>query len=133
MWKFLSTNIAAIIAINEVRLMLGNDVKRLAVQTHRANTSLLFVPFSISFFAQFYTLFEVTDSPITLYLSSKACRSNVILSSKKCSDWPFISSKKCRPVCDLSSKKCRDRPFLSSKKCEVVFFMPREQQCSGVC
>lgn len=58
--------------------MLGNDVKRLAVQTHRANTSLLFVPFSISFFAQFYKLFEVTNSPITLYLSSKACRSNVI-------------------------------------------------------
>ena len=58
--------------------MLGNDVKRLAVQTHRANTSLLFVPFSISFFAQFYKLFEVTNSPITLNLSSKACRSNVI-------------------------------------------------------
>ena len=78
--------------------MLGNDVKRIAVQTHRANTLLLFVLFSISFFAQFYKLFEVTNSPITLYISSKACSSNVILSSKKCSDWPFISSKKCEVV-----------------------------------
>ena len=85
--------------------MLGNDVKRLAVQTHRANTSLLFVPFSISFFAQFYKLFEVTNSPITLYLSSKACRSNVIYPLKNVAIGHFypLKSVKLFSLCQENS------------------------------
>ena len=97
--------------------MLGNDVKRLAVQTHRANTSLLFVPFSVFFHTHFYTLFVIANGPDALYLSSKKCSFVVIISSKKCAFVPLASSKKCSIVSVLSSKKCSNLSFVSSKKC----------------